>query len=45
MSGATVEALATTLQAHRVTPEPIGDDLRCTVGLAPKYALIAEQTE
>ena len=30
---------------HRVTPEPIRDDLRCTGGLAPKDAFIPEQTE
>jgi len=30
---------------HRVTPEPIRDDLRCTGSLAPKDAFIAEQTE
>jgi hypothetical protein len=27
---------------HWVTPEPIGDDLRCTGGLTPKNAFIAE---
>jgi hypothetical protein len=30
---------------HRVTPEPIRDDLRCTGGLTPKNALIAKQTK
>src|SRR5215467_10111355 len=30
---------------HRVTPEPICDDLRCTGCLAPKNAFIAKQTE
>jgi len=30
---------------HWVTPEPIGDDLRCTGGLTPKNAFIAKQTE
>ncbi len=31
--------------SHWVTPEPIGDDLRCTGGLTPKNPLIAKQTE
>src|SRR5262245_23837820 len=43
--GGVAACFAVEFYDHRATPEAVCDDLRCTGRLAPKNALMPEQTE